>query len=69
MKRFIMIIVSIAVFCMGMDSFAKTSSHDERLNLIHRKFGDDFIVGHHDSASGCRNGCHYQSRREIISLM
>lgn len=52
MKRFIMIIVSIVVFCMGMDSFAKTSSHDERLNLIHRKFGDDFIVGHHDSASG-----------------
>lgn len=52
MKRFIMIIVIIVVFCMGMDSFAKTSSHDERLNLIHRKFGDDFIVGHHDSASG-----------------
>ncbi len=52
MKRFIMIIVSSVVFCMGMDSFAKTSSHDEQLNLIYRKFGDDFIVGHHDSASG-----------------
>lgn len=76
MKRFIMIIVSIAVFCMGMDSFAKTSSHDERLNLIHRKFGDDFenlvMTLSWDITTlraGCRNGCHYQSRRGIISLM